>query len=251
MAQWVTREYRCSNGIVEKIKYAIRENDAGRAGTRRFERAAKRAEKLTAEAKTNLARILNENFRVGVDCHVLLELDEAGYEKIVSRSGGEDPDGMLEALKRELVKAIRRARNAEDDVRYVAVISDMDGNTGELVRPHVHMVCNEAAAEAMRKKWKLGYVGIRTLYSREKHGDLTELADYMLAQVRKIGGEKRYIPSRNLRKPMVTAPRPAKNPDAELRVPKGCEYIWRSEQYAGRPQCLRYWKPETAAGGAA
>lgn len=249
MAQWVTREYRCANGIVEKVKYPIMEAEPGRTGTRRFERAAKRAEKLTSESRTNVARLLNENFRVGKDCHVLLELDEAGYEKIVSRSESEDPDAMIDAMERELTNAIRRAKRIEEDVRYLAVISDMDGQTGELVRPHVHMVCNGEAAEALRKKWKLGYVGIRTLYSAERHGDLTELADYLIAQVRPRAGKKRYTPSRNLRKPVVTAPRPAKNPDAELRVPKGCEYIWRSEQYAGRPQCLRYWRP--GAGGAA
>jgi len=65
----------------------------------------------------------------------------------------------------------------------------------------------------------------------------------MINQVRYAKDAKRYTPSRNLKKAEASKPRKAKNPEAELRVPKGCELIWRSEAYVGRPQLLRYFRP--------
>ncbi len=88
----------------------------------------------------------------------------------------------------------------------------------------------------LRRCWHHGGVFVKDL---EKDKDYTGLAHYMLAQVRKIGGAKKYKPSRNLRMPQPKD-RIALT-GAELRVPKGAELLYRGTHIPGRPQYLRYY----------
>ena len=246
---WFTREYRMANGITEKTKFFVPEGGkASSASSRERKRQLRRAEKNAMEAKQEAARIVNNNFRAGRDYFVTLTLSDEGLRTLIRKAGSEDPDALLLAMRHEIKLCAKRARYAMRGVtgaelKYFAVASDIDGKTGELVRPHIHMIVNRRAARAVADAWHLGEVKrMDKLYSAH-HGDLTDLVEYMLRQVRVIGNEKRYIPSRNLEPPKATAPRPAKNPDAPLRVPKGCAFIWRSEQREGYAQRLRYYRP--------
>lgn len=243
---WYTREYIAANGVCEKTKYPVVIDGAVSLSGREYKRRVRRAEKNATQAKHEAARIVNNNFRAGRDRFITATLSEDGMQKLIARAGTDDRDALLLAMRHEAELWIDRARNrckkAGVELRYFAVVSDLDGKTLEHVRPHIHVIANREAAACMEDAWKLGAVGSRKLYAPH-HGDLTDLVEYMLGQTRQLGTEKRYIPSRNLRPPVATTPRPARNPNAELRVPKGCELIFRSEQRAGRPQKLRYYRP--------
>lgn len=241
------REYLCANGVCEKTKFMVpREGQAYPRENR--VRRIRRAEKNVTEAKHTAARIVNNNFFAGEDMLVTFTYSAEGIARLETRAGTAETDrnAALAAARYEMGLCFRRARNAckkrGTELRYFGVTADVDGKTGEAVRVHHHIIVNRDAAGILMDAWKLGAAKGKTLYSKN-HGDLTDLVEYLLGQVRQIGEEKRYTPSRNLKAPAATAPRLARNPEAELRVPKGCSLIWRAEIYPGRPQKIRYYRP--------
>ncbi len=253
--EWYIREYRMKNGICEKTKFPVRvEGEHPNRTSREYKRQVRRAEKNATEAKNTAARIVNNNFLAGLDMTDLLTYSDEGMERLVMKAGTDGEDEIYLAAKHELALCIERARYAckKDGVelRYCAWTSDRDGNTGKPVRVHHHVIVNREGAEYILRAWKLGEAKSKKLYSAS-HGDLTDFVEYLMAQTRQIGTEKRYMPSRNLEAPVATRPRLAKNPTAELRLPKGCSFIWRSEGHAGRPQKLRYYRPGIAGEGGA
>lgn len=244
--EWYVREYRCANGVCEKMKFPVLMDGAIREGTRRHARTVNRAEKLAAEAARELALLLNNNFRAGRDRYLTLDYSDSGMDGLVLRAGTDDADALYRSAEREAVNYIKRLRRAcraaGVELRIVYVTSDMDGMSFAPVRVHHHLVVNDEAAALAERCWTAGGAKARVLYGAA-HGDLTELAAYMIGQVRTGAGQHRYHPSRNLARPEPTKRRPIRNPDAVLQVPKGCALIWRSEGYAGRPQTLRYYRP--------
>ena len=245
-AEWYIREYRCANGICVKTKFPGREDSAARPGTREYDREIRRAERGSKDSKRELALKLNSNFRAGRDAYLGFDYSDEAYDRLVARAGTDERDAVYAEAQREMVNFIRRARRecekAGIELRYAYVTSDLDGKTLGEVRVHHHMVVNKEAAAICAEKWNSGGVWSRKLYGA-RHGDLSDLAEYMVGQVRYAKDEKRYTPSRNLRKAEALNPRKAKNSEAELRVPKSCELIWRSEAYVGRPQLVRYFRP--------
>ena len=243
--EWQVREYRCRNGVCEKTKFPVILDGSVREGTRQYARKVARAEKLSAESARELALLLNNNFEAGRDSYLTLDYSEAGLDRLVMRAGTDEADGLYQSAEREMANYTKRLRRAcaaaGVELRCVYVTSDMDGKTFEPVRVHHHLVVNAEAASLAERCWTAGGAKARVLFG--PRGDLSELAAYMIGQVRQAPGRHRYHPSRNLERPEATKPVPAKNPDAPLRVPAGCEFIWRSESYAGRPQTLRYWRP--------
>lgn len=245
--QWFVREYICANGVCEKTKFPLRvEGERSARSGSDFRRRLRKAEKNVTQAKHEAARTANNNFFAGVDVLLTCTLSDEGLDLLVARAGTDDPDALLLRLRTELGNWMKRARRklraAGIEAKYMAFPADLDGKKLTPVRPHLHLLVNREAAEILAETWGLGYAGSRTLYSAHQ-GDLTDLVEYLMAQTRTVGTEKRYIPSRNLDKPQASRPRFARNPDAELRVPKGCSLIWKSEQRAGRPQKIRYYRP--------
>ena len=244
-AEYYIRTYVCDNGIEYKTKFPVRAAESCPAHKRRT--AVRRAEKLATESKTEFGRVLNCNFRAGRDVYMGLDYSDKGLAKLVGMAGGEDMDSVLEAARRNIserfMKRLRRACAKEGiELRAAFITSDMDGRTGEAVRVHHHMVINAEAAALAAKKWNDGGSWERVLYSHH-HGDLQELADYLIGQVRCFAGMKRYTCTRNLKKPVASKPIKARKADAELQVPRGCEKIHRSEYRVGRPQHIRYYRP--------
>lgn len=269
--EWRIREWQMNNGICEKVKFAVVLDGAVRTGTRSYMRAVNRAEKNSREAARELARILNDNFVAGTDIHLTLTYDEPAIRKLAGRAGipEDGVDGFLSsvlgkgesreqednrlllymAAEREFENWTKRCRRACGkagvQLKYAGVTSDRerDKRTGEIgpARLHHHVVVNREAAELCTRAWNGGTADSKALYG--PRGDLTDLAEYLIAQVRTIPGKKRYHPSRTLSHPEPVMDVPAKNPDAPLRVPAGCEFIWRSESRAGRPQVIRYYRP--------
>jgi len=258
---WVIRTWQ-SGQVGEKVKFWVP-----------GERPSKSARKLAREAKLRLdneqsaerraARLLNANFRQG-EYLVGLDYSDKGLAKLEARARltGEEDEGeqrnavylSAEQEIRNLLRRVRRAAaKAEAEVRLFAVTSDMDGETGEAVRVHHHIVVNREAAQLIREKWTAGGVYLTPL---ENQKDYTALAAYLMKQVRRIGNEKRYISSRNLKRP-APKDRTALS-GAELRLPKNAEMLYRGAFIPGRPQYIRYWvgaerdaTSSVSAGGAA
>lgn len=245
---WVIRTWQAGQ-VGEKVKFWVP-----------GEKPSKSARKLAREAKLRLdneqsaerraARLLNANFRQG-EYLVGLDYSDDGIAKLEARAKltgeedeGEQRNAVYLSAEQEIRNLLRRVRRAagkvEAEVRLFAVTSDMDGETGEAVRIHHHLVVNREAAQLIREKWTAGGVYLTPL---ENQKDYTALAAYLMKQVRRIGNEKRYISSRNLKRP-APKDRTALS-GAELRLPKGAEMLYRGAFIPGRPQYIRYFTAAT------
>ena len=240
---WVIRTYQ-AGPIGEKIKYWI-PGAKPTASERKMKSDVKQQERNEASAVKRLARDLNENFWEK-DLWLTLKYSDEGLKRI---SAGLDQNSetyeqdLYEAAEHQVRlwrdRVVKACKSAGIEVKYVITTSDMDGETGECVRVHHHVVMSGAAAEIAKGKWKLGSVSIKHL---REEVDRSELANYMLKQVRHVPDAKKYIPSRNLTRP-EPKDRIAKS-GAELSVPKGGQLLYRAEYQPGRPQYIRYIVPE-------
>lgn len=209
-------------------------------------------------ANRRVARLIHANWPMGSG--MLLELDYSP-EGILALTGGEayDPqdesrwDAVLEEAKHQLSNYIRRVqracKKAGIELRYLAFTSDLrfDGKLREHVhtRIHHHLIVNPEAAALCKAAWKLGGAGDRRM---KKTADHTDLACYLMDQCRRIGEEKKYTPSRNLRKAKEYAPR-VSSTSSEVQPPKGAILLYRSPFEVGRPQYIRYILPKWARAG--
>ena len=240
---WVIRTYRSGN-VGEKIKYFIPSERP--KSKRQYKSDLRKQAQNDYSAEKNVARLINANFKQG---DVLLGLDygAAGYEKLcMTFSGFADEEEYMQkiraAAEHEMKLAVRRVKRelAKNgiDFKYIAITSDMDGDTGAAVRVHHHLIVNAEAATIFEKKWTNGGVHVKRLREQE---DYTAIAAYFIAQVRKVPDAKKYASSRNLIRPqpkdrIVTS-------DAELKPPKGCKLLFRSEYNHYKPQYIRYYIP--------
>lgn len=247
---WMIRTWQAGN-VGEKTKYFLPGARPTGKVRRRDVRAAKKQEQNGYAAQKALARLLNANFGSG-DCLLGLDYSEAGMEKILSRGreaglAVDDEDeavrmnAIWEAADHEISNCLRRAKRKAKklgvELKAVYCTSDMDGQTGEQVRVHHHLVINREARAAFELAWKdMGGVDWETLWENQE--DLTPVAEYLIRQVRRIPDAKKYHSTRNLIRP-EPKDRIAMN-DAEMRPPKGARLVYRSEFRPGLPQYIRY-----------
>ena len=248
---WVIRTYE-AGAVGEKTKFWVPGEKPSRSGRREKTEIRKQLQNEYSVQK-QLARLINANFGPG-DLLLGLDYSQGGMDRLrawaVSR--GLDPDSpdeteRMEAIRQaadwalgNLLRRVKRAMDKEDLVlRYVAITSDMDGDTQEAVRVHHHLVVHKESKTAFISKWaEWGGVDWSSL-SRQR--DYTPIAEYFIRQVRKVPDAKKYIPSRNLVRPQPRD-RTALT-DAELRAPKGTKLLFRNEFKPGRPQYIRYMLP--------
>lgn len=240
---WVIRTYR-AGPIGEKIKYWI-PGAKPTTSERRMKSDVKQQERNEASAVKRLARDLNENFWEK-DSWVTLKYTDDGLKKLtagLNRESETFEEDLYDAAEHQIRlwrdRVVKACKAAGIEVKYVITTSDMDGDTGEYVRVHHHVVMSGEAAEIAKSKWKFGSVTVKHLFDEV---DRSELALYMLKQVRHRPDAKKYIPSRNLIRP-APKDRIAKS-GAELSVPKGGQLLYRAEYQPGRPQYMRYIVPE-------
>lgn len=234
---WVIRTYT-AGAVGEKIKYWVAGEKPTRS-ERKLRRDIKQAQRNEANAEKHLARTLNANCTAAWYL-VTLSYDEDHLARLGVNLGEEE---LFEAAEHQLklwLKRSRRAcRAAGIEFRYIATTSDMDGETGAVVRVHHHVVVCGEAAEVVISKWTAGATNREHLYDQV---DYTPLAHYLLAQVRHRPNEKKYTPSRNL-----VIPQPKDRvalSGAELQVPRGGQLLLRSMWMPGMPQYIRYIVPE-------
>lgn len=252
---WVIRTYE-AGAVGEKTKFWIQGARPSSRNRRKEQSTIKKQEQNEYSAQKQMARLINANFHAG-DLLLGLDYSPAGMDRLeasvadhphdITESGDAEADHMQQlryAADREMRLCLRRVkRELQKDgaaLKYIAITSDMDGDTGEAVRVHHHLVINEEARDAFVKKWaELGGVNWSPL-SHQK--DFTPIAEYLLRQVRRVPDEKKYVTSRNLVRPQPKDR--AVFSDAEVRVPRGGKLLFRNEFRPGKPQYIRYVLPE-------
>lgn len=251
---WVIRTYE-AGAVGEKTKFWIQGTRPTSKSRRKEKSNLKKQEQNEYSAQKQMARLINANFRHG-DLLLGLDYSPAGMDRLeayaaehpfqIQPSGDEEADHMQQiryAAEREMRLCLRRVKRELQKsgaaLRYIAITSDMDGDTGEAVRVHHHLIVNEEAREAFVQKWaELGGVSWSTLSAQK---DFTPIAEYFIRQVRRVPDEKKYVTSRNL-----VRPQPKDRvvfSGAEVRVPRGGTLLFRNEFKPGRPQYIRYVLP--------
>lgn len=253
---WVVRTYEAGQ-VGEKTKYFVL-GDRTRRNRRKEESSIKKQEQNEYSAKKRLARLINANFTHG-DILLGLDYSDASYKKLErsARKAAPDYDSLpeddqlrciREAAAQEMVNYLRRVKRAlekegrTDELKYIAITSDMDGDTKETVRVHHHLIVPASCEHIVRMKWGHGGTYCKPLSKQE---DYMPIAEYLIAQVRGALNAKKFVSSRNLIRPQPKD-RIAVS-DAEIRVPRNCKLIQRAEYKRGAPQYIRYILPEKKA----
>lgn len=253
---WVVRTYE-AGAVGEKTKFFVQGSRPTGKIRRKDRDAARKAEQNEYSAQKALARLINANFIAG-DLLMGLDYSGKGMEKILAwgRAHGlpvdsddetEQMNAVWEAASHELDNALRRVKRRLEkqgiELKAIYSTSDMDGETGETVRVHHHLVVNSESREAFVDAWeKYGLGGVAWSPLWQDQEDRTPIAEYIVRQVRRIPDAKKYRSTRNLYRPQPKD-RIALS-DAELRCPAGGKLLFRQEFRAGRPQYIRYALPE-------
>lgn len=255
------RKYICTNGVVEVTQFVVGDKQTG---GRKWHRAKSQEDKRDENARQAVrvaARILNCNY-CQEDALLTMTYSDEEHARLFA---GLDPDETLEKAKKVLSGVLEKVRKelkngriatsatpprndrekSAADMRTFAVTADMDGETGELVRVHHHVVVTSAAAQSIAERWSHGIVHTESLY---KQDDYTPLATYLLGQVRHREGKKKYSCSRNMVKPKVEEQVLAEAPDNEIRVQPGAKVLDRTPYREGTlSQYVRYKRKPRAA----
>lgn len=256
---WVTRTYE-AGAVGEKIKFFVPGSRPDGKVRRRERDAIRKAKQNQYSAEKSLARRIHANFRAG-DLVLGLDYSGEGLRKILEWGQKKgvpvnDPDDTVslpairEAAEHELECCLRRVKRMLEKqgipLKAIYITSDMDGETGQTVRVHHHLIVNKEAREAFvacwekRKQGSMGSVDWSPLSRNQV--DRTQLAAYLIRQVRHVKDEKKFRATRNLVVPMPKDRIAAT--DAEVRVPKGCKLMFRQAYMPGQAQYIRYLIPK-------
>ena len=164
-------------------------------------------------ALRNFARLLNANFKRN-DPLLTFTLSDEGLRRVLDRVNG-DPEKFMDRLRVEFRLFLDRARHAVRGkkwkrLRYVAIFSTVNGETGEAVRPHVHVIFRAdclrynkrefyIGQQSLTDLWVLGAVDIRRVEDR----DLSGVAAYLYRQAYHVEGKTAYMAARCLKRPRV------------------------------------------------
>lgn len=238
------RTYRCKNGVIEKTRYHVGDNARPR-GRKTGVTTPRQQEQNFNTAVRRLARLLNCNCTADKGLLVTLRFADEGIDKLRETAGG-DPDKLRDAAEHQAMLWLRRLRRKDKGVIpfYTLSASDMDGDTGELVRLHVH-ICMETDGslswDALRDSWTLGSVNIRSLRGQD---DYSPIAYYMLKQVRRVPDRKN---TRSAAEPLCRRRRSARSCCAPRCARQRARECWRSATSRARPGHICAMCPASAA----
>ena len=253
--------------VGEKTKFFVPGKKPDGNLSRRQKNAIRKQEQNEYSALKMLTRVIHANF-TKKDYLLGLDYSDEGLERVLQwgRSHGlpvDDKDDTVrndairEAASHELDNALRRVKRKLDkqelELKAIYITSDMDGDTGEIVRVHHHLIVNAGTEGAFVECWeKYGLGGVAWTHLWENQIDRTRLAEYLLNQVRRVPDSKKYRSTRNLIRP-VPKDRIVST-DNELLVPRGGKLIFRQEYVnklglksdfqIRRPQYIRYITPK-------
>lgn len=269
--------------VGEKVKFRTGVDTSGKRATRSVREDLKKIKQNSFSSLKEMSRLINANFGKE-DLLIGLDYSPAGMAKLEREAAtripgpscetehsdeAEKADRIRAAAEHQLSLCLRRVRRVLEkdgmELQYIAITSDMDGDTGELVRVHHHIVASAGCVEAFIAKWeKLGWGGVSWEHLYPHQIDRTPLADYLLRQVRRIPEANKYTSSRNLERPKMHYRAAAS--DAFLRAPKGCtalgdsvltpelqylKYLLPPEQIAAAEEKKRRRREKAKKGGGA
>lgn len=237
---------RTSGKTVELSTVWVGRNAKPRKARRKGSSTAQKMDENERDTVKRLARIFNCNYRYG-DLLLTPKYDDAGYAKLEEwareniREGESWGDALLRAAERQgqlyLERVKYELKKQGVKCKYVLATSDMDGETGEPVRPHHHLVIPRVSFEWAAKKWEFGTVDYQVLKDQE---DYTAMAIYICKQVRHRPDAKKWTCSRNLKRPIVSTH--WAKPGEELRPDRGTVLVDRNQWEPGKPQYIRFVK---------
>ncbi len=258
------RKYLCKNGVVERTRYPVRDNARPRSSRKKGNTNFRKQEANFNSALRRLARILNCNYTHESGMLITLDYDQQGLQKLCGLAGLTETETAWALGKRvdlvgswsqvgkkradsekiapEMEQAMEKLRAAAEKqmnlwirrvkrhygsaLKYVTVTSDIDGETGEVVRIHHHLPIEAAGIswDLLQQQWQLGSVDIRRLRGQ---ADYTPIAVYLMRQVRRQPDAKKYSVSRGMLMPEITEREVLGNP--EIKAPAGAKVLERSE----------------------
>lgn len=214
-----------SGSVVERRKTYVGHRPSRRGARIKGASSEKKQENNRQQAILALARTLNCNYSHGDGYMTLSFTDDA-----LAACGG-TLEGAKKAGRKFLDRVAYRMKKHGKVLKWVMVPSELNGETGELVRVHVHVVISGHGLrledgvfwlydEKLEDVWGNGEVDVQLL-RRQK--DYYPLARYLIMQARGVADEKKYSVSRNMVKPRVEhlytySPAP-------LRVPAGASVL--------------------------
>lgn len=237
---------RTSGKVVEESTVWVGANTKPRRARKKGSTTAQKKDENERDAVKRLARIFNCNFGYG-DLLLTPKYSQEGIAKLEQwaeehRMEGESwEDAMLRSAKHQgtlYLDRLREELKAQGVVcKCVLVTSDIDGETGEYVRLHHHLVIQRVGFEVAREKWKLGSVDYQILKDQD---DYTPLAAYLCKQVRRQADGKKWTATRNMDKPTVSTRWAAAG--EELRPDTRAVLVERNQWEPGKPQYIRFVK---------
>ena len=237
VAKLMERRYVCKNGVVERTRFMVGDNTTERPRWRKAKSLNDKRDENARAAVRQLARILNCNADQSW-WFVKLDFSPKQHEKIFA---GMDQDEILRETERQGSLFLRRLkRNAKGcELKCAYSPSDMDEETGEIVRPHLHIAVSGVTEETIRKSWRLGEcTHTEHLYAQK---DYTPLAAYMVDQVRSIPNLRKFVTTQNMEKPKIEDRVVTADPMDEIRVQPGAKILDRTPYREGcGSQYVRY-----------
>lgn len=201
-----------SGRVIEKSQFYVGERRP-RAKRKKGSSSAKKRDSNAMSAVRRYARLMNCNFAAGAG--ILLTLH---YDAVHLPADKTAAERELENFWRRLGY---RLKKAGCELKATGITSELDGETGERVRLHHHLVisregvtvtrnekgelCALVGGVDLREVWKLGGIDIERI--SEGQEDLTGIAVYFLGQVEAGEDEKRWKSTRNLKKPVIESER--------------------------------------------
>ena len=221
-----------AGNIVEKLRYTRTErkdSPIARAEKKKISSAAKRAANWKSTQR-KLYLLLAANFLLR---HVFVTLTFDELHKAMTRA---------EAMKavRRYVRLFRDYCASQGRVfKYVYALEHKHG----LGRWHVHIIMTATWAdeEAIKSLWEYGtQVDIETIGSR----GYKQLSEYLTKERQEVG-DRAFIGSQNLTRPVVETRIISETEPASIEVPKGCIELEREERINewGRFCFVRYELP--------
>lgn len=237
---------RTSGKVVELSTVWVSPNTKPRRNRRKGTTTAQKRDENERDCVKRLARAINANFSHG-DLLLTAKYDDDGFADVVRRAtadrkeGQSIEDAVLAAAEHDCQLYMRRLRRAlgkrGEELRSITSTSDMDGKTGEFVRPHHHIILPRMTFEEAAKLWHMGSVEYQILRDQD---DYTPLAVYICKQVRRRPDAKKYSCSRNLKKTVVNE-RWADEGEV-LKPDRHGKLTGHNQWEAGKPQYIRFVK---------
>ena len=244
-AKRMVRKYQ-SGDVIEISSFIVGNATKTRKPRRTGATPPRKQEQNERAAERYLARLINCNFFHGLSSFVTLKYSVNRFERLINgviRSGQPlTHETIREAAVKERDNFLRRVqyelKKYGAELKYIALTSDRDGDTGENVRIHHHILIPKIALEIAIKHWGIDEIDIRALSDQKDH---TPIAVYLLRQVTREKSMHKYKASRNLAHPIITEEIVYVN--KEIKPPQGAVVKQRTYDSESGTQYIRYIEP--------